>query len=227
MLLVYVENILAVSEVAEELVGVIGSKFKLKKSSVGRPSRYLGGGIEQVQTDDGRIIWSANCIEALGCCLASGKLGFDPVRPDDVLSPLDCALISKIDWAEFYPDADEQLPRRMPTPHGAEVLTRAYVDANHAGNLANRRSHTGILIYINNSPVLWYSKKQNTVETSSFGSEFVALHIAVEMVEALRYKLRCFGVPIDGPTEVLCDNRSVVTNSSVLASTPNKRHNAI
>ena len=47
------------------------------------------------------------------------------------------------------------------------------------------------------------------------------------MVKALRYKLRCFGVPLDGPTEVLCDNRSVVTNSSVPASTLNKRHNAI
>ena len=47
------------------------------------------------------------------------------------------------------------------------------------------------------------------------------------MVEALRYKLRCFGVPIDGPYDVFCDNRSVVTNSSVPASVLNKRHNAI
>jgi len=47
------------------------------------------------------------------------------------------------------------------------------------------------------------------------------------MIEALRYKLRCFGVPIDGPCDVLCDNRSVATNSSVPASVSNKRHNAI
>ena len=47
------------------------------------------------------------------------------------------------------------------------------------------------------------------------------------MVEALRYKLRCFGIPIDGPATVLCDNKSVVTNSSVPASVLNKRHNAI
>jgi hypothetical protein len=59
---------------------------------------------------------------------------------------LDGALISKVDWTEFYPDAEEQLPRMMFTPHGAAVLTRAYVDVNHAGNLTNRRSHTGILI---------------------------------------------------------------------------------
>ena len=47
------------------------------------------------------------------------------------------------------------------------------------------------------------------------------------MVEALRYKLRCFGVPIEGACDVMCDNRSVVTNSSVPTSVLNKRHNAI
>jgi len=47
------------------------------------------------------------------------------------------------------------------------------------------------------------------------------------MVEALRYKLRHFGVPFEGPTDVLCDNQSVVTNSSVPTSVLNKRHNAI
>ena len=35
------------------------------------------------------------------------------------------------------------------------------------------------------------------------------------------------GFPIDGPAEVLCDNQSVVTNTSVPASVLNKRHNAI
>ena len=110
---------------------------------------------------------------------------------------------------------------------GNPVIIRAWVDANHAGNLANRRSHSGILIYVNNALIMSYSKRQNTVESSSFGSELVALRIATDMIEALRYKLRCFGIPIDGPATVLCDNKSVVTNSSVPASVLNKRHNAI
>ncbi|GFH48949.1 hypothetical protein CTEN210_05425 [Chaetoceros tenuissimus] len=264
MLLVYVDDILAVSEVAEELVGVFSRRGDGKRPfpSSYRPELDTSPELEDIskyQQYIGVLRWACELgridilteVSVLSQHLCNpreghldavyrifnyldkrrkaipGKLGFDPVRPDDVVSPLDGASISKVDWTEFYPDAEEQMPRRMPTPHGAAVLTRAYVDANHAGNLANRRSHTGILIYMNNSPVLWYSKRQNTVETSSFGIEFVALCIAVEMVEALRYKLRCFGVPIDGPTEVLCDNKSVVTNSSVPASTLNKRHNAI
>ncbi len=49
------------------------------------------------------------------------------------------------------------------------------VDANHAGNVVTRRSHSGILLFIQKSPILWLRRQQNTVETSMFGSEFVAL----------------------------------------------------
>ena len=54
----------------------------------------------------------------------------------------------------------------------------------------------------------------------------MALIIYTYMVEALRYKLRTFGINMWGPSEVYCDNNSVVTNSSVPASVLNKRHNA-
>ena len=131
------------------------------------------------------------------------------------------------EWEDFYQDANEEFPIKGPEPLGNPVRLSAYVDANHAGNLKTRRSHTGLLVYMNSAPILWYSKRQNTVETSSFGSEYIALRICTEMVEALRYKLRCFGIPIDGPCDIFCDNQSVVTNSSVPTSVLNKRHNAI
>lgn len=102
-----------------------------------------------------------------------------------------------------------------------------FVDADHAGNRVTRRSHTGILIYLNSAPIQWYSKAQATVETSTFGSEFIAMRIAVEMIEAMRYKLYMFGIPIDGPANVFCDNKSVVTNSTVPESTLKRKHNAI
>ncbi len=47
------------------------------------------------------------------------------------------------------------------------------------------------------------------------------------MVEALRYQLRCFGVLVKNACDAMCDNRSVVTNSSVPTSVLKKRHNAI
>jgi hypothetical protein len=90
-----------------------------------------------------------------------------------------------------------------------------------------RRSQTGILLFLNRAPIIWYSKRQNTVETSTFGSEFVAMRIAVELIEALRYKLRMFGVPLDGPTNVFCDNEAVTKNATIPESTLKKKHNSI
>jgi hypothetical protein len=75
--------------------------------------------------------------------------------------------------------------------------------------------------------VLWFSKRQNTVETSTFGSEIVALRIAVELIDSLRYKLRMFGVPLAGPARVFCDNESVVKTTTIPESRLKKKHCSI
>ena len=110
---------------------------------------------------------------------------------------------------------------------GKYVFIKSYVYDNHAVNMANRRSNSGIIIYVNNVPITWYIKLQNTVEASSFGLEFVALRIVTYIIESLRYKLRCFVIPVEGPAEVFCDNMSVVKNSSIPTSSLNKINNAI
>ena len=107
------------------------------------------------------------------------------------------------DWRDFYGDVAEELPPNMPEPKGKHATISCFVDANHAGNVITRRSHTGIIVYVQNAPIIWFSKCQNTVESSSFGSEFVALRTAKDMIGALRYKLRMFGVPIVGPANVV------------------------
>ena len=76
-------------------------------------------------------------------------------------------------------------------------------------------------------PIVWFSKRQRTVESSTFGSEYIATKTCVEAVQALRFKLRMFGVPIDGPCRVFNDNQSAVKNSSRVESTLTKRHNQL
>jgi hypothetical protein len=126
------------------------------------------------------------------------------------------------DWTEFYGDVEEEMPPQMPEPLGSSINMTAFVDANHAGNVVTHRSHTGIIIYLQNTPIVWHSRHQNTVETSTFGSEFVALRCARDLIVALRYKLRMFGVPMEGPTKVLCDNQGVVKNASIPESVLSK-----
>ncbi len=146
---------------------------------------------------------------------------------DDNLPTIDKRRFVPADWAEFYRDTKEAIPPNAPEPRGKAVDIYAFVDADHAGNQITRRSQTGILIFLNRAPILWYSKKQNTVETSTFGSEFVAMKIATELIESLRYKLRMMGVPINGPANVFCDNDAIVTNSTIPTSTLKQKHNAI
>lgn len=150
------------------------------------------------------------------------SLVFDDTRP-----LFDEERFAAADWSQYYPDAVEALPPNMPEPRGNPVTMTAYVDASHAGCRVTRRSHTGVLIFIQKAPLLWYSKRQNTVESSTFGSEFVAAKIGVEMIIALRYKLRMMGIPLDGPTYFLCDNQSLFKNVSKPESTLKKKHNAV
>ena len=133
----------------------------------------------------------------------------------------------KFDWEDFYPDACEPIPLDMPRPRGESVQTHCFVDANHAGDNTNRRSITGILIFCNRVPIIWHSKRQNGVETSTFGSEFTTMKNFVELIGALRYKLRMFGVPIDGYTDIFCDNEAVYKNASTPKSQLRKKHHSI
>ena len=147
---------------------------------------------------------------------------FDDTEPD-----FDDCRFKECDWSEYYPDAVEAIPRDVPKPQGKAVMCSCFVDADHAGCQVTRRSHTSVLIFVNRAPILWYSKRQNTVESSTFGSEFVAMRIAIEMIEGLRYKLRMMGVPIEGPCNVFCDNNAVVINSKNPESMLKKKHAAI
>jgi hypothetical protein len=131
------------------------------------------------------------------------------------------------DWREFYPDATEAIPPDAPRPLGKPIQMVAFVDADHAGDLVTRRSRTGVLVYFNRSPILWYSKKQSGIEPSTFGAEFMALKTATDLVKGLRYKCRMMGIPLDSPTIMRVDNQSVVNNTTFPSSVLKKKSNAI
>jgi hypothetical protein len=83
-----------------------------------------------------------------------------------------------------------------------------------------------ILLFVNNTPVQWYLKRQKTVETSTYGAELMAARIATDMIIEMRYVLRMLGVRVDGPALMLGDNNSVVLNTSVPSSTLKNKHHA-
>ncbi len=75
---------------------------------------------------------------------------------------------------------------------------------------------------VNKTPIKWYSKRQNTVESATYGSELVAARIAVEMIIEYRYKLRMMGVKITEPSVLMVDNEAVVKNTTLPSSSLKK-----
>jgi hypothetical protein len=101
---------------------------------------------------------------------------------NDTETSFDGSDFKKCDWSEFYPDVKEAIPEDAPEARGKSIVMPCSVDADHAGCRVTQRSHTGIIIFVNRAPIIWYSKRQSTVESSTFGSEFVAMKTAIEMV---------------------------------------------
>ena len=131
------------------------------------------------------------------------------------------------DWHDFYGNTKEELPPHMLEPLGEPVKMTAFINSDHAGNLVTQRSQTGYFIFCNQAPISWFSKQQNMVEASTFGAEFIVAHTCLEAVEALQFKLHMFGIPVEGPTDVMCDNNSVVNNSQHSESVLSKKHQSI
>ena len=130
-------------------------------------------------------------------------------------------------WQEFYPDAEEELPPDRPTPLNKKAQITIYVDADHAHDTVTRRSVTGILVFINQTLVRYVSKRQKTVETSSYGSELVASRIATELAMEYRYAVRMMGLEVDGPVHMFGDNNSVIINTTLPSSMLKKKHQSI
>ena len=129
------------------------------------------------------------------------------------------------DWTRtVYSRACEQIPHDIPKPLGKYVQTTHYVDANLHHDLATGKAVTAALHFLNQTPIDAYTKRQSTVETATYGSEFVAARTAVDQIIDIHTTLRYLGVPIRDKSYMFGDNKSVVTSSTIPNSTISKRH---
>ena len=132
------------------------------------------------------------------------------------------------DWTKsVYSGACEQIPHDIPKPLGKHVQTTHYVDANLHHDLATGKAVTAVLHFLNQTPIDAYTKRQSTVETATYGSEFVAARTAVDQIIDIRTTLRYLGVPIRDKSYMFGDNRSVVTSSTIPNSTISKTHHLV
>ena len=95
----------------------------------------------------------------------NSQMVFDPTPPD-----IDPSIFPREDWSHtVYGNKKEEIPStndpNYVEPRGKDFVIRAYVDSDHAGDKVTRRSRTGFIVYLNNAPIYWYSKRQAGIET--------------------------------------------------------------
>ena len=130
----------------------------------------------------------------------------------------------QFDWAKtVYGDVKERIPTNAPPIRGKRVVTTTYKDANLYHDLTTGRAVTGVIHMLNQTPIDWFTKKQSTVETATYGSEFSAARTAIQQITAIRLTLRYLGVEVHGATHLFGDNESVVKSGTMPHSPLHKR----
>ena len=115
------------------------------------------------------------------------------------------------EWSHsVYYNATEEKPKDAPTPKGNAVThTALYFDANLYHNVITGKALTGIVHFLNQTMIDCYSRKQATVESATFGAEFIAGRTAIQQTKDIRTSLRYLGVPITEPTYMRSEERRV------------------
>ena len=158
--------------------------------------------------------------------LVKMKNGFIRVRTE--MPDFSDAPPTEYDWSHtVYGNVEEAIPADIPEALGNAVVTVSHEDANLYHDWVTGRSVTGVLHFVNQTPFEWFAKKQATVETATYGSEFVSAKQAVEQILGIRTTLRYLGVPIQGESKLFGDNGSVVTSGTTPHSPLKKRHHAL
>ena len=145
---------------------------------------------------------------------------FVPNFDDDKFQHQDCS-------QNVYCDALPDQPSNMPNPRGQGFIVNAYVDIYHSGDTVTRGSRTGFYIYCNNALAYWISKKQEYIETSYFGSEFLAMKACTEYIRGLNLNLQMIGIQCDCPTFIYGDNQYILANTTMPHLMIKKKSNSI
>ena len=131
------------------------------------------------------------------------------------------------DFLEDYPDAKEDVALDHPPAYGRELETSVFFDADHAHDHVTRRSISGLIVFVGSTPVIWHSKRQGCIATSTYCAEFISMRSAVEEAISIRYMLRCLGVPVTRPTDLYGDNFGVIQSAEIPEGELKKKHIAI
>lgn len=101
------------------------------------------------------------------------------------------------------------------SPSNCPNILTAYSDADYGSCVDSRKSISGVIIILNNGPIIWSSRKQSIVATSTTESEYVAAHEAAKEITWARGLLKQLDVEQAQPTLLYCDNAAKLIKNLV------------
>lgn len=90
-----------------------------------------------------------------------------------------------------------------------KIEVTGYTDSDYAGCIDTRKSTSGYVFILANSPVTWKSQKQNVVAQSTTEAEYLALALGVKEALWLKHFLRELGINIS-TVKIGVDNQSAI-----------------
>ena len=93
---------------------------------------------------------------------------------------------------------------------GGDLVLRAFTDANFYSDRTDGKSVSGYALPLGDAPIVWASRIQGAVTTSTVEAEYLALRSAVKDIMWLRHLLADLGCPQHDPMPVVEDNSACI-----------------
>ncbi len=92
---------------------------------------------------------------------------------------------------------------------GQKFSLSVYVDSDHGGNVDDRKSISGYIIYLGSTPIVWRSRQQKGKPAeSSCEAEYISLSSCINEVVWIISFLSELGFRVPTPVPIYCDNKS-------------------
>jgi hypothetical protein len=101
---------------------------------------------------------------------------------------------------------------------------KLFSDSDWAADVKTRRSVTGFVILLNNTPILWRSQTQRTVALSSTEAEYYAMADAVKEIKFILQVLESLHINVEKPIIVYIDNVGAIFVAENASATKHTRH---
>ncbi|GJR69362.1 hypothetical protein Tco_0015427 [Tanacetum coccineum] len=97
-------------------------------------------------------------------------------------------------------------------PKGTSIEIVVYADSDHTGDYVDRKSTSGICMFIECCLTSWFSKKQTALAISTTESEYVSAGKASQQTLWMKQALIDYDVRLDD-VAIMCDNKGAINLS--------------